>query len=492
MKTHQRTISLFLLIFLTFLSSKPLKAQSEKTYTLYQTLASTHQTEVTFTRFNQNSIYFASGDKSGKVVIWKKDELQKFVPYRIFTHHTDKISDINFSDDNELLITAGYDGKVNIYSISKDKLNYSFKNPAVKPYENLKGNEVSFAVFDPKDATTIYFGGYNRKVFIGKLGSTDFQEIFSSDLYAITSGEIKDNQLAIGYDAKIQIFNTQNLQNSFVLGTSDAPYLNKVCEIAFLNQSNKIVCWLYNGKIQIWDLNTNQLINQMQIGSQHGSSRFEFSKDDKNMLSGNYGNEARWWNVSENDKEISIEQSLTGHQNVVRCISVSDKNNFLATADGSNIKIWKLGNDNSSQITTETITQKNPSTETSMFVEAPSTSNFVFNENINMRLQFEKSESILLEESYKKLNEVIAFLKKNTSVIIELHGHTDDVGNQHLNLKLSAERILTTKNYMVDEGIEPSRITTYPHGQAQPLNDNHTEKERQQNRRVEMILKKEN
>ncbi len=498
MKIYQTKAYYISIILLTFFSFESLKAQNSESYSLHQTLSEAHQTEVTFTRFNQNSSYFASGDKSGKVIIWKKDNAQKFVQYRVFTNHTNKISDINFSDDDRLVITASYDGKINIYSLSQthnqNEVEYSFKNPAILPYENLNGNEASFAVFNSRDNNKVYFGGYNKKVLVGKLGSTDLQEIFSSDLYAVTSGEIKDNKLAIGYDGNIKIFNTQNFQESSILGTSNAAYESKVCEIAFLNTSNKIACWLFNGKIQIWDLDSNQVTKQMQVGSQYGSSRFAFSKDDKNMLSGQYGNEARWWNVTENSNEISIKQSLTGHERVVKCVSVSDKNDFLATADGNTVKIWKLVNEDSNQTSTETITQTNINTGTSTFTENPEipnnpNSNFTLNENIDMRLQFERSESVLIEDSYEKLDEVIAFLERNPNVAIELHGHTDNVGIAHLNLKLSGERILATKNYMISKGIEASRITMHPHGQSQPLNDNSTEEKREQNRRVEMVLR---
>lgn len=480
MKKYQKMIHLFILSSIIFFSFKILKAQNtSENYSLHQTLSSAHQVEVTFTSFNQNSSYFASGDKSGKVIIWKKDTSQKFILYRTFTNHANKISDINFSDDDKLIITASYDGKVNIYSLSQNKLEYSFDNPSIEPYENLNGNEVSFAIFDSNDTNKVYFGGYNKKVFVGKLGSTDLQEIFSSDLYAVTSGEIKNNQLAIGFDGNIKIFDTQNLEQTILLGTANSVYENKICELVFLNTSNKIACWLVNGKMQIWDLNSNQISKQIQVGLQHGSSMFAFSKDDKNMLSGQYGNEARWWNVNENSNEVSIKQSLLNHQNRVKCVSVSQNNDFLATSDGNDVKIWKLGQDNSNQILKE-------------IPEIPHNSNFTLNENIDLRLQFEKSESILIEDSHQKLDEVIAFLERNPNVVIELHGHTDNVGNQHLNLKLSGERILATKNYMISKGIESSRINMQAHGQNQPLNDNSTEEKREQNRRVEMVLREEN
>ncbi len=482
MKIYQKIIHLLILSCVIFFSFGNLKAQTtsenSENYSLHQTLSSAHQSKVTFIRFNENSSYFASGDKNGKVIIWKKDNSQKFIIYKIFTNHTNKISDINFSDDDKLIITASYDGKVNIYSISQNKLDYSFANPSIEPYENLNGNEVSFAIFDSNDNNIIYFGGYNKKVFIGKLGSIDLQEIFNSDLYAVTSGEIKNNQLAIGLDGNIKIFDTQNLKQTIVLGKSNAVYESKVCEIAFLHTSNKIACWLVNGKVQIWDLNSNQITKQIQVGSQHGSSMFAFSKDDKNMLSGHYGNEAHWWNVAKSSNEFSIKQSLENHQNVVRCVSISTNNDFLATADGNDVKIWKLGQGNSTQTVTET-------------PEISQNTNFTLNENIDLLLQFDKSESILIEDSQQKLDEVIAFLKRNMNILIELHGHTDNVGNQHLNLKLSGERILATKNYMMSKGIDSSRITMKAHGQSQPLNDNSTEEKREKNRRVEMILREE-
>ena len=69
---------------------------------------------------------------------------------------------------------------------------------------------------------------------------------------------------------------------------------------------------------------------------------------------------------------------------------------------------------------------------------------------------------------------------------IEVSGHTDNTGSASLNKKLSKDRALTVKNYLVNKGIEDERITYAGYGFEQPIASNDTPEGREQNRRVEI------
>lgn len=101
---------------------------------------------------------------------------------------------------------------------------------------------------------------------------------------------------------------------------------------------------------------------------------------------------------------------------------------------------------------------------------------------------FERSKAVLLNNSYEQLNEVVHLMQVNKRMIIELHGHTDGIGDPQLNFKLSEKRVLTIKNYLTERGIEAERIFTKAFGGSRPIASNEKEETRKLNRRVEFLI----
>jgi outer membrane protein OmpA-like peptidoglycan-associated protein len=98
---------------------------------------------------------------------------------------------------------------------------------------------------------------------------------------------------------------------------------------------------------------------------------------------------------------------------------------------------------------------------------------------------FETGLSKLTKESYTALNELVELMKVKKTMVIEISGHTDNVGNPETNQKLSADRAKAVRDYLIKQGIEPKRITAVGYGDSQPIADNDTPDGRQQNRRTE-------
>jgi outer membrane protein OmpA-like peptidoglycan-associated protein/Tol biopolymer transport system component len=103
-------------------------------------------------------------------------------------------------------------------------------------------------------------------------------------------------------------------------------------------------------------------------------------------------------------------------------------------------------------------------------------------------IQFKQSEAIVLQESYPSLDKLYRFLKRNSTIQIQIAGHTDNVGDKKALLWLSEDRADTIKNYLVEKGIDPSRLQTIGYGGNFPLNNNSSEKLKSKNRRVEIIV----
>lgn len=106
-------------------------------------------------------------------------------------------------------------------------------------------------------------------------------------------------------------------------------------------------------------------------------------------------------------------------------------------------------------------------------------------------LLFFTGTSRLKPESMGALLDLSKVLKDATSTV-KIVGHTDNVGDEASNLKLSQERADAVKNILVNEyGIDASKLTTEGRGQTQPIANNNTAEGKAQNRRVEFIFKPE-
>ncbi len=101
---------------------------------------------------------------------------------------------------------------------------------------------------------------------------------------------------------------------------------------------------------------------------------------------------------------------------------------------------------------------------------------------------FEFNKTDLLPESYIELNKVVQFMLENDIKKIEISGHTDSEGSDAYNQKLSEGRARSVTDYLVSQGVDPSRINSIGYGESRPIDTNLTEEGRAQNRRVEFTL----
>jgi len=85
------------------------------------------------------------------------------------------------------------------------------------------------------------------------------------------------------------------------------------------------------------------------------------------------------------------------------------------------------------------------------------------------------------------LGDVVKTMKDNPSLHVLIEGHTDSIGSDSYNQRLSERRAQAVKGYLVDQGIDGSRIKTEGFGKSKPVASNKTEAGRAQNRRAEII-----
>lgn len=99
---------------------------------------------------------------------------------------------------------------------------------------------------------------------------------------------------------------------------------------------------------------------------------------------------------------------------------------------------------------------------------------------------FATNKTDILPQSETDLQTLYEFLSENPNARIRIVGHTDSVGSDESNMRLSQGRSASVKNEMVKRGIDANRIETDGKGESEPIDTNDTEEGRQNNRRVEV------
>lgn len=101
---------------------------------------------------------------------------------------------------------------------------------------------------------------------------------------------------------------------------------------------------------------------------------------------------------------------------------------------------------------------------------------------------FDNGKATLQENSFKVLDELVAYLVRKDDEKIEIGGHTDNVGSAPSNLKLSQDRAVAVRDYLINKGIDPTRLTAKGYGMSKPVADNKTPAGRAENRRTEVTI----
>ena len=104
---------------------------------------------------------------------------------------------------------------------------------------------------------------------------------------------------------------------------------------------------------------------------------------------------------------------------------------------------------------------------------------------------FDTGKSSLKPNSFKALNDLVEIRKIKNTMIGEIQGHTDNVGKDEENMKLSQDRADEVRKYLVSKGIEAARVTSKGYGPTMPIADNASDAGKAKNRRTSLKVIKE-
>jgi outer membrane protein OmpA-like peptidoglycan-associated protein len=103
-------------------------------------------------------------------------------------------------------------------------------------------------------------------------------------------------------------------------------------------------------------------------------------------------------------------------------------------------------------------------------------------------IYFDFNSADLRPESKIVIAEFYEFLEENPTIKVSIEGHTDNVGSEVDNLKLSQSRAKSVYNELLTLGISPGRISSKGFGESRPVESNNTEAGRSRNRRTEFVI----
>ena len=104
---------------------------------------------------------------------------------------------------------------------------------------------------------------------------------------------------------------------------------------------------------------------------------------------------------------------------------------------------------------------------------------------VELDVKFDFDKAVVKPNSYGDVKNLADFMAQYPATNVEVAGHTDSVGPDAYNQKLSQRRADAVKQVLVKDGVQPSRITAVGYGESRPVADNATEAGRAVNRRVE-------
>lgn len=307
---------------------------------------------------------------------------------------------------------------------------------------NTSGDEVS--PFIHVNGRTLYFSSDGHQGYGGK-------DLFSVDLFSLVKGKAKnlgypvnDHRDQVGLfittDGKKGYYTQEELVNNRV-ATSIMAKFDIPEEIKPKITSNYVKGYVYDVKtkqkleatIELHDVNTKQLQASVNSDAKNGS----------------------YLMVLNNGAEYALEVKKSGYA------FKSLKFNYAKGQDEKPLEI---------NIPLE-----------------PISAGVVFTLN---NVFFEYNKYALKDKSKVELDNLVKFLKENPEISGEVSGHTDNIGDKARNKELSLQRAHSVRDYLVEHGIDASRLIYKGYGDTKPAATNNTNEGRAQNRRIEFKILK--
>ena len=119
---------------------------------------------------------------------------------------------------------------------------------------------------------------------------------------------------------------------------------------------------------------------------------------------------------------------------------------------------------------------------------APLGPGFDVSDGFKYPIQFDFNSSVVREESMIRIDELAELMERYPKLRLEIQGHTDNIGGEEFNQKLSDARAKSVMQEMIKRGIEEKRLRGRGFGMSQPVAPNDSERNRAINRRTQFVV----
>lgn len=110
-------------------------------------------------------------------------------------------------------------------------------------------------------------------------------------------------------------------------------------------------------------------------------------------------------------------------------------------------------------------------------------------DKMTLRVNFDFDKSVIREADEAELKKAVGFVRKYPNANVKIEGHTDSMGTDQYNEKLSEQRADAVQNYLIQKGaVQRANISTVGYGESRPIADNKTDEGRAENRRVDILI----
>jgi OOP family OmpA-OmpF porin len=156
----------------------------------------------------------------------------------------------------------------------------------------------------------------------------------------------------------------------------------------------------------------------------------------------------------------------------------------LPEGETYDIKVRSVGDElDYSSISIPTLEENEEFTEATLTVMIEEPTSFTLN-----NVHFSTGSADLKSSSSKELNELANYLNLKKSVKVEIGGHTDNVGADDSNQKLSQKRAEAVKEFLIKKGVSENRLKSKGYGETKPVASNDSDKGKAMNRRTEVVF----
>jgi OOP family OmpA-OmpF porin len=110
-------------------------------------------------------------------------------------------------------------------------------------------------------------------------------------------------------------------------------------------------------------------------------------------------------------------------------------------------------------------------------------------DRLTIHVNFDFDKSVIRKVDLAELKKAVEFVRKYPGSKVQVEGHTDGIGTEQYNQKLSERRAEAVRQYLIKEGgVEPGNISAIGYGKTKPVADNKTKEGRAENRRDEILI----